>query len=103
MRMPFQPLASQMKLGAAAHATSRTFFAANRQVRVAAAPAGRVEGVPTSFVAMIATVASERWARASRARCADVSTSSGFCSVPVPATMNPRGTVIAKSMSPYSR
>ena len=33
--MPFQPLASQMKLGAAAQATSRTLFAEKRQVSVA--------------------------------------------------------------------
>jgi len=38
-----------------------------------------------------------------RERSDAVRTSTGLVSRPVPATMNPRGTVIAKSMLPYSR
>ena len=59
MRMPSQPLASQMKLGAAAHATSRTLAAWKRQVRVAPVPAGSSAGVPTSLGAMMWMVVSE--------------------------------------------
>ena len=103
MRMPFHPLASQMKLGAAAHATSRTLCAEKRQVSVAVLPTGRIDACPTSLLAMMATVESERSARASRERSDAVRTSTGLVSRPVPATMNPRGTVIAKSMLPYSR
>src|SRR5438552_214178 len=88
-----------MKLGAAAQATSRTFLAEKRHVIVGLGPAGRVAAWPTSFFAMMATVESEPSACASRARCAAVSTSSGLVNRPVPATMKPRGTVMASSIS----
>src|SRR2546428_13868400 len=60
-----------MKLGAAAQATSRTFFALNRQVRVGLAPGerGRVNDWPTSDFAMMGTVVSDFSAVARRARC----------------------------------
>src|SRR2546426_2652812 len=48
-----------MKLAAAAQATSRTFLAVKRHVRVGLAPAGRVNGWPTSVFAMIGTVVSD--------------------------------------------
>src|SRR5438445_3289922 len=98
-----------MKLGAAAQATSRTFFALNRQVRVGLVPAGgrggrgRVNDWPTSAFAMIGTVVSDLRAVARRARWVGVSTSSGFRSVPVAATTKLAGTVRATSKSPYSR
>src|SRR2546427_7559348 len=68
-----------MKLGAAAQATSRTFFALNRQVRVGLAPGerGRVNDRPTSDFAMMGTVVSDFSAVARRARCVGVSTSAG--------------------------
>src|SRR5437879_3873254 len=86
IRIPFQPLASQMKLGAAAQATSRTFLALKCQVRVGPRPRGRVEGCPTSVFAMIGTVLSDRSACARRARSAVVRTSTAFKSVPVATT-----------------
>jgi len=92
-----------MKFAAAAQATSRTFFAVKRHVSVGLAPAGRVAACPTSALATMATVVSDRTARARRARSVAVSTSSGFPSVPVAATRKPRGTVMATSKSPYSR
>ena len=75
-----------MKLGAAAQATSRTFFALKCQVRARLGPTGRVAGWPASALAMIATVESDRIARARRARSVAVSTSTGLRSVPVAAT-----------------
>src|SRR2546425_12723703 len=92
IRMPSQPLASQMKLGAAAQATSRTFFALKCQVSVGLAPRGRVDGCATSVFAMIGVVLSDRSARASRVRSAVVSTSTGLSSVPVATTTKLRGT-----------
>src|SRR6266545_7968527 len=103
MRAPAYPLASQMKFGAAAQATSRTCFALNRQVSVGLAPAGRVAGWPASVLEMIATVASDRSALVRRARWVVVRTSTGLSSVPVAATTKLRGTVIETSKSPYSR
>ena len=92
-----------MKVAAAAQATSRTCFAVKRHVNVGLAPEGRVDACPTSAFATMATVVSDRIARARRARSAAVSTSTGFSSVPVAATRKPRGTVMATSKSPYSR
>src|SRR2546426_7080426 len=57
-----------MKLAAAAQATSRTFLAVKCQVSVGRGPAGREDGCPTSAFVMIATVVSDRTARARRAR-----------------------------------
>src|SRR3989442_5432343 len=88
-----------MKLAAAAQATSRTFLAVKRHVRVGLAPAGRVNGWPTSVFAMIGTVVSDFAACTRRARWVAVSTSSGFASVPVAATTKLRGTVIANPRS----
>ena len=92
-----------MKLGAAAQATSRTFFALKRQVNVRLLPGGRVNGCPTSVFAMMGVVLSDRSARARRVRWVVVSTSTGLSSVPVATTTKLRGTVISKSKSPYSR
>src|SRR5207245_9115114 len=63
-------LASQMKLGAAAQAKSRTFFALNRHVRVGLRPEdrGRVKDWPTSAFAMMGTVVSDLSAVARRDR-----------------------------------
>ena len=54
-------------------------------------------------LAMMATVESDRSARASRARWSAVSTSMALVSVPVAVTTKLRGTVIETSKSPYSR
>ena len=64
---------------------------------------GREAGSPISSLPRMMTVASLVRARASRARCAAVSTSSGFCSVPVAATIMSAGTVRLTSKLPYSR
>src|SRR3989441_6724163 len=97
-----------MKFGAAAQATSRTFFALNRQVRVGLAPGerggrGRVKDWPTSAFAMMGTVVSDLSAVARRARWVGVSTATGFSRVPVAATKKLAGTGSATSKSPYSR
>ncbi len=92
-----------MKLAAAAQATSRTFLAVKCQVSVGRGPAGREDGCPTSALAMIATVVSDRTARARRARWPAVSTSTALVSVPVAATTKLLGTVMDTSKSPYSR
>ena len=92
-----------MKLAAAAQATSRTFLAVKCQVSVGRGPAGRLNGCPTSVFGMMATVVSDRAARASRARWFTVSTSTALVSVPVEATTKLLGTVIDTSKSPYSR
>src|SRR5438309_11598514 len=59
-----------MKLGAAAQAKSRTFFALNRHVRVGLRreERGRVKDWPTSAFAMMGTVVSDLSAVARRAR-----------------------------------
>src|SRR3989449_11541492 len=94
-----------MKLGAAAQATSRTFFALNRQVRVGLAPGerGRVNDRPTSDFAMMGTVVSDFSAVARRARCVGASTSAGVRRGAVAATTKLAGTVEATSETPYSR
>src|SRR2546427_3555054 len=98
-----------MKLGAAAQAKSRTFFALNRHVRVGVGLApedrgrGRVTGWPTSVFATMGTVVSDLSAVARRARWVGVSTATGFSRVPVAATTKLAGTVSATSKSPYSR
>ena len=85
--MPFQPLASQMYSGDAAHATSRTFFAANFQVSMPlVVRARRARLVSSSSVTMCTGVA-DFAACASRATCVGVSTSRAFVSAPVLATM----------------
>ena len=76
-----------MKLGAAAHATSRTLAAWKRQVRVAPVPAGSSAGVPTSPWAMMWMVVSECSAAARRVRCAAGSTCAALLSTPVPVTV----------------
>ena len=102
--MPSQPLASQMKFGAAAQATSRTFFALKCQVRVGPARRGRAwSGFPTSLRATIGMVVSDLSAWARRVRWVAVRTSMGLISVPVATTTKLRGTVISTSKSPYSR
>ncbi len=79
------PIASQMYFRELAHAKSRTFAALNRQVRIAVVPlvslASASAGV-TMNTGLSAVSACFR-----RARCAGVSTASGFCSTPVEATM----------------
>src|SRR3989442_3586988 len=94
-----------MKLGAAAQATSRTFFALNRQVRVGLAPGerGRVNDRPTSDFAMMGTVVSDFSAVARRARCVGVRTSARFRRVAVAAATKLPGTARATSKAPYSR
>src|SRR5258705_10587419 len=99
--MPFQPLASQMKFGAAAQATSRTLCAEKRQVRVAPAPAGRADGCPTSVFAMIATVESECSARARRGRGWAGGNLGGLGRRAGTATLKPPGTVIGKQCLPH--
>src|SRR5438105_15790244 len=93
MRMPFHPLASQMKLGAAAHATSRTLCAEKRQVSVAVLPTGRIDACPPSLLAMMATVESERSARAIREGPDADRNDIGCGSRLLPAAMHPLVTV----------
>ncbi len=92
--MLFQPLASQMKLAAVAHATSCTFWARKCQVSVGEAPDGRIAGVPASALAMIGTVVSECSAAFRRVISPGVRTSVLFSSVPLASTTKARGTVI---------
>ena len=87
MRMPSQPLASQMKFGAAAQETSRTLAAWKRQVRVAPVPAGSSAAVPTSARAMMWMVVSECTARPSRRRCSAGRTCAALARTPVPVTV----------------
>ncbi len=92
-----------MKCRAAAQAKSRTLSAVKRQVSVGYSVGGREAGSPISSLPRMTTVWSLVRARASRARCAAVSTSSGFFSVPVAATIMSAGTVRLTSKLPYSR
>jgi hypothetical protein len=96
--MPFQLVASQRKSGAPAHATSRTFSARKRQVFVPGARRVRAAAASASVTtattpSLLPARAADAPARASRSRCAAVSTCSAFCSVPLPATTYPAGAV----------
>ena len=64
---------------------------------------GRDAGSSISSFPRITTVASLVRALASRARCAAVRTSAGFCSTPVAPTIMLAGTVRLTSNRPYSR
>ena len=77
--------ASQMNASDAAHATVRTSSAANFQVSSPSC-AGRFIALPTSSGVTIRTGSSDSMASARRARWVSVSTSAGFCSVPVALT-----------------
>ena len=92
-----------MKCRAAAQAKSRTLSAVKCQVSVGYWVGGRDAGSPISSFPRMTTVSSLVRARARRARWAAVRTSSGFCSVPVAATIMSVGTVRLTSKLPYSR
>ncbi len=77
--------ASHMNLRDEAHAKSRTFSARNTHVLV---PSGLDDSFFSASSGVTMNVgSSEVSARRNRSRCITVSTSSGFCSSPVAATM----------------
>src|SRR5256885_16083845 len=80
-----------MKFAAAAQATSRTFFAVKCQVSVGLVPAGRADACPTSPLATMATVVSDRSARARRGRPAGGRTPRGVAGGPGAGAPEPRG------------
>src|SRR2546428_13102179 len=98
-----------MKLGAAAQAKSRTFFALNRHVRVGVGLApedrgrGRVTGWPTSVFATMGTVVSDLSAVARRAGRGGGGTATGVPRGPRAAATKPAGTGGAESKAPDSR
>ncbi len=98
----FMRAASQTNALEVAQATSRVCWHRKRQVKVPDC-LGRESGLVTSAAVRIITVESLLAARSRRLRCSLVSTSLALSNSPEPTTMWSQGTVMAYSMSPYSR
>src|SRR2546428_13027691 len=94
-----------MKLGAAAQAKSRTFFALNRHVRVGVGlrpeDRGRVKDWPTSAFVMMGTVVSDLSAVARRGRGGGGGTPTPLNTAPPAATPKLAGTGGPEPQLPY--
>ena len=90
-------VASQRYRLEVAQVTSRTFSALKRQVSFPSFPFSVALPAPRPLSGTMLTTLPPARARASRARVVSLSTSSGFCSVPVDPTSHPSGTVRATS------
>ncbi len=94
-------VASHTYFFAVAHAKSFTVSAWNFQVRRPLGPPASVAWPgPTSPGPTIIVTSSDCSACCNRSRAVGVSTSAGFCSTPVPLTIQPAGTVMFTSNVP---